>query len=181
MGGNKFWSSMAQRCKLFLSQRKYTGIGLGPRSVSERENTLMRQEFVLEELVQDPSLTSFFFEWQGQLRFSQLVVGRGGYPSVSLCVWVFVCHHLRWPKPKWPLQWSWSKAMCVLLAVSAELIFFEHPERSGFVLTRGRGMNNVPFVGNQCVLKLSGLILSQRARRLCCQLLQLSHFFTSPQ
>lgn len=30
-------------------------------------------------------------------------------------------------------------SVCVLLAVSAELIFFEHPERSGFMLTRGKG------------------------------------------
>lgn len=35
------------------------------------------------------------------------------------------------------------QAVCVLLAVSAEFIFFEHPERSGFMLTRGRGMRSL--------------------------------------
>lgn len=36
-GGNKLWNSVARKCKLFPSQRKYTGeagIGLSPSSVS---------------------------------------------------------------------------------------------------------------------------------------------------
>lgn len=59
-------------------------------SVCKPENSLVRQEFILEGSVPDPSLTSSCLHWQGQLRFSQLVVGRGGYPSSpcgSGCQW----------------------------------------------------------------------------------------------
>lgn len=80
MGGNKLWSSVAQRCELFPSQRKHTGeagIGLSPRSVSERQKMPWWDRRNQSHI---QVLTSFFFDWQGQLRFSQLVVGRGDTP-----------------------------------------------------------------------------------------------------
>lgn len=112
MGGNKLWSSVAPRCKLFPSQRKHTGeagIGLGPRSVSERQKIpRWDRNLSLRSQSQIQVLPSSFSDWQGQLRLSQLAVGRGDSP---VSPYGSGCHHFRWPSPKWPLQWSWPKAV----------------------------------------------------------------------
>lgn len=114
-GGNKLWNSVAQRCKLFPSQRKYTGeagIGLGLSDQRwKAENTLVRQEFILEGSVPHPSLASCSFGWQRQLRLGWLwgevcapwLPGLPGAPVPSLQV----------SSPRVTMAAQLSQALCV--------------------------------------------------------------------
>lgn len=181
---------MSRRCKLLPSWRKHTGeagIGLGSRSVSESQkipwwdrNLSLRGQSQIR--VWHPSFlagrdSSDFVSWLwGEV---DTPMSPWGIQGGSGCQGA----------PVSPFKVTKTKVTIAVQLIQSSVCAFGRQCWVHFLWAsweiwihadKGEG-DEQPFVGNQCVLKLSGLILSQRARRLCCQLLQLSHFFTSPQ